>query len=90
VGEGLSAKDIVSILKACHENGVRVFEYGTLRFELGTPTTTETVSHETIPSVEPAVDEPDTPMDQDELKVQMLIDDPLALEEMIMRGDNQA
>jgi hypothetical protein len=88
----LLAKDIVAIIEACGKSGVTSFKCGELELRLGETHEATTVPRETIDEQVIQEEKPTmmTEMDREELKVQMMIDDPLALEEMVMRGDNQA
>lgn len=91
---GITADDLVKIITACKENGVSEFHFGEVLIIFSSNSTApikdeiynQYVSHETQEKSEEQ--EPEA-VDQEDLKVQMLIDDPLALEEMVMRGDNQ-
>lgn len=87
--DGLKASDLVKVIKACSEAGVKRFEMQGVVIDFGQAEVQEQVIHEPVTAPfyqEMKEDEPD----QEFIETQMLIDDPLALEEMVMQGDNEA
>ena len=85
----MTASEIVKVIKACREAGVTKLDmYGIhLEFKAEPEPQPELPSYQqpVVDAFEPEA-EPET--DQEFMESQMLIDDPLALEEMVMQGDN--
>ena len=90
--DGITAADLVKVIKACKEaNVARLNMYG-VNIEFNHPEPEKTVEQELPTYEQPIMDVLQVPEEVDRyfMEAQMLTDDPLALEEMVMQGDNEA
>lgn len=89
----ISPKDVCLIIEAAAKAGVKALTFAGLTLEFGQKPDEIEILEPMRNLIESPERDPDSPLTEQEkadLYDQMLIDDPLALEEQIMSGDDEA
>lgn len=88
-----TAKELERIIRVCGKSRVKKIKVAQIEIEFDENAAIGTIQESTVfegieVDQQPVQQQP-SESDKQELYTQMMIDDPLALEEMTMRGDNQ-